>query len=77
MTKDSSLFLFSRGGFRSSRTLSAGMASASSTSKLACGVFSSCTCRFAFGAENICYSRWSRRLSLQSTIGSSCANRQL
>ena len=22
-----------------------------------CGVFSSCTCRFAFGAENICYSR--------------------
>jgi len=31
-------------------------ASASSTSKLVCGVFSSC------------YSRWSRRLSLQSNI---------
>jgi hypothetical protein len=40
--------------FRCSRTLSAGMASVSSTSKLVCGVFSSC------------YSRWSRRLPLQS-----------
>jgi len=51
--------------FRCRRTLSAGMASASSTSKLAFGVFSSC------------YSRWSRRLSLQSTICSSCAKQTI
>jgi len=40
--------------FRYRRTLSAGMASASSSSKLSCGVFRSC------------YSRWSRHPSLQS-----------
>jgi len=56
MTKSSTLFLFSALDFRSRRNLSAGMASDSSTSKLACGVFSSC------------YSRWSRRLPLQSAL---------
>jgi len=60
MTKGSSLFIFEEVDLRYRRKLSAGMASVSSTSKLACGVFSSC------------YSRWSRRLSLQSTIRSSC-----
>ena len=44
---------------------------------LFCGVFRSCTCRFAFGAENICYSHWSRRLSLQSTFSSSCAKQTI
>jgi len=72
MTKGSSFLYLVEVNFRFRRTLSAGMASASSTSKLVCGVFCSCTCRFAFGAENICYSRWSRRLPLQSTICFKC-----
>ena len=90
MTLGSSLFYLVEVNIHFRRTLSAGLATASSTSKnslllrllvakkmckyiahlFACGVFSSCTCRFAFDAENICYSRWSRRLPLQTTLSS-------
>ena len=65
MTKGSSFLYLVEVDFRCKRTLSAGMTSASSSSKLSCGVFSSC------------YSRWSRRLPLQSTIGSTCANQRI